>query len=430
MAVRVLVVDDSSFFRRRVSEILAADPDIEVIGTAADGAIAVEQTKALRPDVITMDIEMPVLDGISAVRQIMSACPTPILMFSSLTHDGARATLDALEAGALDFLPKKFEDIARNRDEATSVLQQRVKAIGRKRVGRIAPAGTMTQRPGLTRPGQNTNSAAPRSEPPRRPAAGARAETARPITPRPLTARPYASGNAPGAAAPSATARQPLNEARDRLAVGHDAESVQNLTHLTPNNRYKLLAIGTSTGGPVALQSILTQLPANFPYPIVLVQHMPAAFTKAFAQRLNGLCKIEVCEASDGDILRPGVAYLAPGGMQMLADGRSGQARLRIRSDESDRITYRPSVDLTFASLSKVFGGDVLSVILTGMGADGREGCRMLKAQGATIWAQDQESCVVYGMPQAVTSAGIATQSYSLQQMAAKILAEVGYTSA
>ncbi|MCC5880410.1 MAG: chemotaxis response regulator protein-glutamate methylesterase [Idiomarina sp.] len=418
MTVRVLVVDDSSFFRRRVSEILAADPDIEVIGTAADGAIAVEQTKALRPDVITMDIEMPVLDGISAVRQIMASCPTPILMFSSLTHDGARATLDALEAGALDFLPKKFEDIARNRDEATHVLQQRVKAIGRKRV--------QTQRPA---PG--SSSLSQRSPVP--PTAAARNTTAfgsRPATPaqsRTAAPRPSTLAHTSQSAALS---RRGQPESRATAASVHSAEPAHKLTQLTGNSRYKLLAIGTSTGGPVALQSILTQLPANFPYPIVLVQHMPAAFTKAFAQRLNGLCKIEVCEAADGDILRPGVAYLAPGGMQMLADGRSAQARLRIRSDDSDRITYRPSVDLTFASLSKVYGGDVLGVILTGMGADGREGCRMLRERGATIWAQDQESCVVYGMPQAVTSAGIATQSYPLNQMAAKILAEVGFSAA
>ena len=154
---------------------------------------------------------------------------------------------------------------------------------------------------------------------------------------------------------------------------------------------------------------------------------MPAAFTKAFSQRLDGLCKIRVREAEDGDNLQPGVAYLAPGGKQMLVEGRAGAARLRIREDNSGRITYKPSVDLTFASLSKVYGGKVLGVILTGMGADGREGARMLKEQGATIWAQDEASCVVYGMPQAVASAGISTRSVSLNQMASALLTEVGY---
>lgn len=373
MTIRVLVVDDSSFFRRRVSEILNASGELDVVGTAEDGEAAIEQAKKLKPDVITMDIEMPVLDGISAVRRIMAECPTPILMFSSLTHDGAKATLDALEAGALDFLPKKFEDIARNREDAVNVLQQRVIGIARKSVSR------------------------------------------RPVT-RVTPAESSPSSRAPGRAGTTTPAR----------ASSGDSAPVSG-AHLQTNSQYKVLAIGTSTGGPVALQTVLTQLPANFPYPIVLVQHMPAAFTRAFAQRLNGLCKIEVREASDGDVLKAGVAYLAPGGMQMLADGRPGNVRLRIKADESERITYRPSVDITFASLSKVYGGSVLAVILTGMGADGREGARLLKTQGARIWAQDQESCVVYGMPQAVASAGIAEKSIALNNMARSIMREVGY---
>lgn len=397
MTVRVLVVDDSSFFRRRVSEILNADPEIEVIGTAPDGAAAVQEAQSLKPDVITMDIEMPVLDGISAVRQIMDKCPTPILMFSSLTHDGARATLDALEAGALDFLPKKFEDIARNRDEATRVLQQRVRELARKRMRRI-----VSSTPPTTASRRSVFKASEISR-----------------------ARPSSRTLQPDANKEGVTAL-----ARTRLqTTATEISKSSGYTQLLSNQNYKILAIGTSTGGPVALQTILTQFPANFPYPIVLVQHMPASFTKAFAQRLNGLCNIEVCEAAEGDLLRPGVAYLAPGGMQMLVDGRAGsQVRLRIRADESERITYRPSVDLTFASLSKVYGGQVFGVILTGMGADGREGSRMLKSAGATIWAQDRDSCIVYGMPQAVASAGISSASYSLSQMADKILREVGYS--
>jgi len=154
---------------------------------------------------------------------------------------------------------------------------------------------------------------------------------------------------------------------------------------------------------------------------------MPAAFTKAFSQRLDGLCKVRVKEAEDGDVLRPGQAYLAPGGKQLIVDGTSSNARLRIKEDNSGRVTYKPSVDITFASLSKLFGGKVLGVILTGMGADGREGSRMLKQKGATIWAQDDASCVVYGMPQAVASAGISSRSISLNEMAKAIIKEVGY---
>ena len=384
------MVDDSAFFRRRVTEILESNSQIKVIGSANDGRQAVEQAKSLRPDVITMDIEMPVMNGIDAVREIMRDAPCPILMFSSLTHEGATATLNALEAGAADFLPKKFEDVARNREEAVKTLQDRVIAIAAKpSIRRRPPART-------TSPTPPPRSIAPR-ESTRSRAFGDRTST------RSTIAREPASREAPSTAAPVATER------------------------LTINRAYQVLAIGTSTGGPVALQKILTQLPQNFPYPIVMVQHMPAAFTKAFSQRLDGLCKIRVREAEDGDNLQPGVAYLAPGGKQMLVEGRAGAARLRIREDNSGRITYKPSVDLTFASLSKAYGGKVLGVILTGMGADGREGARMLKEQGATIWAQDEASCVVYGMPQAVASAGISTRSVSLNQMASALLTEVGY---
>ena len=369
MAIKVLVVDDSSFFRRRVSEIINSEARLEVIDVAVNGKEAVEKAKQLRPDVITMDIEMPVMDGITAVREIMAASPTPILMFSSLTHDGAKATLDALDAGALDFLPKKFEDIARNRDDAVALLQQRVIQIAAKRAFmRRAPIA-----PRVT--------AASTSTPLRQPVSNA-APAARPVAAS--AAKFRASGK-----------------------------------------KYQLTAIGTSTGGPVALQKILTRIPANYPHPIVLVQHMPATFTAAFASRLNTLCKIEVREAQDGDVLKPGVAYLAPGGKQMMVDGRAGSARLRI-IDGGDRMNYKPCVDVTFGSAAKIYGDKVLSMILTGMGADGREGSRMLKTAGSTVWAQDEDSCVVYGMPQAVAKAGISTEDLPLDRIAERILVEVG----
>jgi len=370
MTVRVLVVDDSSFFRRRVTEILNGSPEIEVIGEAADGEEAIVQARKLRPDVITMDIEMPVLDGISAVRRIMAERPIPILMFSSLTHDGAQATLDALDAGAVDFLPKKFEDIARNRGDAIKVLQQRVIEIAGKRpAARARPLST---------PRTSDDRASVRQRPAIAPSLGVQQASIRPsTTPAPAVAR------------------------------------------TTP---FKMLAIGTSTGGPVALQAVLSALPANFPVPIVLVQHMPAAFTNAFAKRLDSLCAISVKEAEEGDVLKPGHAYLAPGGKQMIVDGRAGSAKLHIREDDSEKLTYRPSVDLTFASVARTYGGDVLAIVLTGMGADGREGSRMLKDRGATIWAQDKDTSVVYGMPQAVAAAGLSERDLPLQDVARHIL--------
>ncbi|MGB0894788.1 MAG: chemotaxis-specific protein-glutamate methyltransferase CheB, partial [Parashewanella sp.] len=184
-----------------------------------------------------------------------------------------------------------------------------------------------------------------------------------------------------------------------------------------------LVVIGTSTGGPVALQKILTQFPANYPLPILLIQHMPAAFTPAFAGRLNGLCKIQVKEAENGDVLKPGCAYLAPGGLQMMLEKNGAQGRLKVLAGNAD-MNYKPSVDITFASVSKTFSGDALAVVLTGMGADGREGARLLKAAGSTIWAQDEESCVVYGMPQAVANAGLSSKSIPLDSMANAILKE------
>jgi two-component system chemotaxis response regulator CheB len=342
--LRVLVVDDSAFFRRRIGEILATDPLLELAGTAANGQEAIERTVELKPDVITMDVEMPVLDGISAVRRIMARQPTPILMFSSLTHEAAQATLDALEAGALDFLPKRLEDIAHNTEEAGRLLCARLRALGRR---------VLAARPAL---GQERSAAA--------------------------------------ALAPA-------------------------LRH-----RYRLVAIGTSTGGPTALQQVLTELPADFPAPLLLIQHMPASFTPAFAARLNQRCAIAVHEAQDGDALKPGEALLAPGGRQMVLERHNGTARVRIQDSRPDQ-PYRPCVDLTFASAASAFPAQVLAVVMTGMGADGREGARALKQGGSTIWAQDENSCVVYGMPMAVIEAGLADQVLPLARIGHTLAREV-----
>ncbi|UZE19586.1 chemotaxis response regulator protein-glutamate methylesterase [Pseudomonas sp. B21-054] len=366
MVVKVLVVDDSGFFRRRVSEILSADTSIQVVGTATNGKEAIDQALALKPDVITMDYEMPMMDGITAVRHIMQRCPTPVLMFSSLTHEGARVTLDALDAGAVDFLPKNFEDISRNPDKVRQLLCEKVHSISRsnRRVGAYS---------------------APAPAP----------------APSPAPA-PAASGGfnpAPVRSAPAPAPARPVSTSTSSPAPKRKA--------------YKLVAIGTSTGGPVALQRVLTQLPANFPAPIVLIQHMPAAFTKAFAERLDKLCNISVKEAEDGDILRPGLALLAPGGKQMMIDGR-GAVKI-LPGDE--RLNYKPCVDITFGSAAKSYGDKVLAVVLTGMGADGREGARLLKQGGSAIWAQDEASCVIYGMPMAIVKADLADAVYGLDDI-------------
>ncbi len=358
MPVRVLVVDDSGFFRRRLCEILSADALIEIVGTAVDGADGVKKAEQLKPDVITMDIEMPVMDGITAVRRIMAARPTPVLMFSSLTHEGAQATLRALEAGAADFLPKQFEDIAKDREEAKQLLCARVRALARK------------------------------------PPAAARSAAA--------VAAPTVAVAASGGARPVAV---------KTAAAGAKVES-------SPVRRghNQIVVIGTSTGGPVALQQVLTKLPANFPVPILLVQHMPASFTPSFAERLNQMCALTVKQAEDGDTLLPGTVLLAPGGRQMMVEQRGGLVRARV-IDGDPTMHYRPSVDITFASVAKAYAGKALALVLTGMGADGREGARLLKQGGATVWTQDEQSCVIYGMPAAVVEAGLADRVLALSDI-------------
>jgi len=285
---------------------------------------------------------MPILDGISATKKIMATTPVPIIMFSSLTTDGAKATLDALDAGAVDFLPKRFEDIAKDRDEARKILCDRVRNLGRK--GRLRKPQTVETKGTTTK------------------------------------------------------VSEPTSLVR------------------TSGSKIKLVAIGTSTGGPVALQIVLSQIPANFPAPIILVQHMPGSFTPSFAQRLDKQCNITVKEAADGDTLQPGTALLAPGGKQMLLKGRGSNARIKIEESDAN-LTYKPSVDLTFSTVAEIIPRETLAIILTGMGADGCEGAKKLKTEGSEIWAQDEASCVVYGMPAAVADAGIVDQVLPLDDI-------------
>ena len=345
MPVRVLVVDDSPFFRRRVTEMLKSDKGIEVVGVAGDGAAAVDMVERLRPDVVTMDIEMPVMDGITAVHQIMAKQPTPIMMFSSFTTAGAQATLDALDAGAVDFMPKDLGAMWTDRESAKRQLCTRLRLIGARsrKVAKLA-AGGVARRP----------------------------------------AQSYEE--------PSFTLRD-----------------------------FDVLVIGASTGGPAALQTLLPRLPHTFPLPILIVQHMPASFTPPFAARLDAACKIRVVHAQDGEPIKSGTAYLAPGGSQLAVQTSGGRLVVQVAPGHPEQI-YRPSLDVTFASAARHYGGRVLALVLTGMGADGREGARALKARGATVWAQDEASCVVYGMPMAVFEAGLADALIPLGVIADRIV--------
>lgn len=351
MSIRVLVVDDSGFFRRRVTEIINGDPRMEVIGAASNGKEAIEKNESLRPDVITMDYEMPVMDGITAIRNIMRSRPVPILMFSSLTFEGARVTLDALDAGALDFLPKNFDAVAKDAASIKQALTDKIAAVAKSRL---------------------------------------RSASVSPSSSAPI----------------SSAASVPVRPSSKRLPAK------------------ELVVIGTSTGGPAALQTLFRTIPAGFKTPIIIVQHMPGSFTKAFAERLNGLSALTVHEAKDGDRIESGHVYVAPGGMQLMVDKRGGGVIHIHESDE--RINYRPSVDIAFASAAKHYGNKVLGVVLTGMGADGKEGAKLIKQAGGHIWSQDEASCVIYGMPMAVAKEGLSDEVLPLGNIGQHLANEVG----
>jgi len=392
MPIKVLIVDDSGFFRKRIAEMLKPDPEIQVVGTASNGTEAVERALSLRPDVITMDVEMPGMSGIEAVSLIMQKAPTQVLMLSSLTHEGARITLQALEAGAADYLPKEASAWISHKSELQQDLIRRIKALGKQRTPFAYRAP----------PGMAQSNAAPGRTFVARPDAKANQTSVQPERSTP------AARTAPSAVADRTTAMSRASARATTGVVTTTAERIQ-----VPDA--SIVVIGSSTGGPGALQILLSQLPASFPAPILLVQHMPSTFTSVFAERLNKNCEIEVRQAVNGDRLRPGLALLAPGGMQMIIDPRQKD---RVNVLEGDTtLTYKPSVDVTYASIARFYGRQALALILTGMGADGAEGARLLKREGATIWAQSKESCTIYGMPAAVVSAGLADEVLDINDL-------------
>lgn len=347
MVTRVLVVDDSRFFRRRIVEILESDSGIEVVGTADNGKMAIDQAAKLKPDVVTMDVEMPVVDGITTVQCIRSLWPTPILMFSSLTPKGARATLDALDAGAVDFLPRRFEGIEKNGVHGRRLLHRCIHAV-----------------------------------------AGQKAAVKR------RTAR--------RASSKASVARVPVRR-----------------------RRFQVVVIACSTGGPQALSRVLGGLPAEFPFPLLVVQHMPAGFTPAFASRLDQQCEVRVKEAAQGDVVKAGQVLIAPGGRQMTFQQSGGDVKVNIH-DGDPNLRYRPCADITFDSVASIYGVNTLALIMTGMGADGREGARKLKKLGGTVWSQDEASSVIYGMPMAVAEAGLSDQVLSLADIGPSLLQAAG----
>ncbi|WP_022851731.1 protein-glutamate methylesterase/protein-glutamine glutaminase [Limisalsivibrio acetivorans] len=355
--VRVVVVDDSAFMRKAIESMIAKDPDIEIVGQARNGFEAVDMAKKLRPDVMTLDIEMPRMDGLTALQKIMEENPLPVIMVSSLTTEGADATIKALEYGAVDFISKDKSFASFGVMKIEDELRNKIKSFARRK--------------GIIR----------------------RMPVRKPMRP-----------SAPAAQRQPQAPSKP--EATKTVSRGFGK---------------KLVVIGTSTGGPQSLQKVIPRIPANFPCPIVIVQHMPPNFTKSLATRLDSLSKLKVIEAQGNEKLEPGTVYIAKGGNHLKLK-RAGSGLLTGISSEPEGSLHVPSVDVTVESIANVAGTDTLGVIMTGMGSDGRKGLQMLKQRGGNVIAQDEESCIVYGMPRAVIEAGISDEIVPLDDIFNRII--------
>ena len=344
--IRVLVVDDSAVVRQVMSDILGREPGIRVIGTAPDPLFALERMRREWPDVITLDVEMPRMDGVTFLKKIMAERPTPVVICSSLTQAGAETTMQALAAGAVSIIAKPTLGLKEFLRESSNDVVAAVRAAAVSRV----------------------------RNPAARPVARAAAEP-------------------------------------DGAAAG---------VHAMAKTTDSIVAIGTSTGGTQALEAVLTALPVTAPG-IVIVQHMPEKFTASFAERLNGLCEIDVFEAKDGQRVVPGRALIAPGGKHMLLKRSGAQYHVEV-VDGPVVNRHRPSVDVLFRSVAKYAGKNALGVIMTGMGDDGARGLKEMHDAGARTLAQDEESCVVYGMPKEAVKLGAVDRSLPLERIAAALV--------
>lgn len=353
-AIRVLVVDDSIFMRKLIKRLLEEDPALTVPGVATNGAEAVRMAQELKPDVITMDVEMPGMNGLDAVSAIMRSRPVPIVMLSSQTQEGAVATIDALRRGAVDFVGKPSGSTSFDLYKVRTELVAKVKAASK------------TQKAALKTPPE-------------------------------------------------------ANPAAKRAVAGAGRED-------SPGFRTfgQVVAIGTSTGGPRALDAVLSALPAGFPYPVLVVQHMPPRFTKSLAERLNTICEVRVSEAEDGEALRGGCVYIAPGDRHLTVAEKNGEYLVKLTEDPL-RSGHRPSVDVLFESVTRLSKLKRHYVIMTGMGQDGAKGMLLAKELGAaSTIAESQETCVVYGMPRSAIELGCVGHVLPLGRIADKIVQVTG----
>ena len=374
--VEVLVVDDSSFARRAIVAMLEKDPDINVAGVASNGEQAVELARKLDPDVITLDVEMPRMNGLTALKIIMAENPCPVIMISSLTSEGAETTLKAMDLGALDFMPKFSGGGKYDMQVMEKELRAKVKALARRK----AFLRLMFRR--------------------------AKRLSAEEDKKRLVTGRPVSALTGAGRPAQAAGTQQ--------------RPSLQR--NLSLRTVFDAVAIGVSTGGPPAVQKILSVLPADFPAPILIAQHMPASFTGPFAKRLDAQCAIAVVEAEPTQNLRPGTVYICPGGRHMRMERNRSGLLAAVVTDEPREALYKPSANVLMESAGNTLGRRALGVTLTGMGNDGLEGTRVLKQKGGWAIAQSEATCVVYGMPKAIVDAKLADEIVDLDDMATTII--------
>ncbi len=356
--VKVLIVDDSAVVRQVLSAALAEDPSIEVIGAASDPVFAMERMRAQWPDVIVLDVEMPRMDGITFLKKIMAERPTPVVICSTLTEKGAATTMQALEAGAFSIIAKPKMGLKQFLQDSSDDLISAVKAASHA--------------------------------------------NARKLVPRTVSAE-FA----------------PLAPPPPKLSADAILSAATHTSHAMAETTDRVVAIGTSTGGTQALETVLTALPRVCPG-IVIVQHMPEKFTGAFAARLDGLCQIEVREARNSDRVLPGLALIAPGGRHMLLKRNGAQYHVEI-VDGPPVSRHRPSVDVLFRSVSKTAGKNALGIIMTGMGDDGAAGLLEMRNEGALTIGQDEQTCVVYGMPKEAVKRGAVAKTLPLNAIAGAI---------
>ena len=407
--IRVLIADDSAFMRKILTDFFNKQPDFEVAGAAINGKEAINKVLELSPDLVTMDVNMPVMDGLNALAVIMEKQPTPVVMLSSLTQQGTEATVRALSLGAVDFISKAGGSISKL-DTIEDELLEKCRNAAKARVRRMpyAPQKKLSQ----------MNTPSPSSGPP----VMKRVEL------------PVRQGlKLPGAASIASSQNSgsgfgirrvnPFLQARGKPQPPASSKVTPVTMTSAGNGAKKLVAIGTSTGGPQALQQVITRLPGNLPCGVVVVQHMPAGFTKALADRLDTISQVSVKEAEDGDVIQPGHVYIAPGSHHLRVK-EEGSSRKIILGQDPPVGNHRPAVNVMYDSVAGI-GKNLVAVIMTGMGCDGCEGMKKIKAAGGYSIAQDEPTCVVYGMPKAVVDAGLADEIKPVENIAQAIVEAV-----